>query len=74
MRYTFWYCPLLEGTIEINANPTEYEYCFGADTRQAPTGLTITLTGESTMLQELAETSPEGYRTILDINGNVLRQ
>ena len=48
---TFCGCKSLTGTIEINANPTDYDGCFW-DTEKP-----ITLTGSSTMLYEIAQES-----------------
>ena len=49
MTQTFWYCSSLTGTIEINANPTEYYACF------SNTSKPIVLTGSSTMLSQIAD-------------------
>lgn len=70
MMYTFMNCNSLTGTITINANPSSYSGCFVLKS----TGKDITLTGESTRLQEIANTSSTGYRTVYDINGNILKQ
>ena len=48
MWSTFEYCTSLTGTIEINANPTRYDFCF------SDTSKPIVLTGSSTMLNELS--------------------
>ena len=55
---TFCGCKSLTGTIEINANPTDYAGCFW-DTEK-----TITLTGSSTILNEIAQESANGNVTI----------
>lgn len=51
MRDTFNDCPNLQGTIEINANPEIYEYCFFQTDMSK-----ITLTGTSNMLNEIGAT------------------
>ena len=48
MYWTFYYCTSLTGTIEINANPTEYNDCFYSTSKP------IILTGTSTMLSQIA--------------------
>ncbi len=48
MYNTFYYCTSLTGTIEINANPTEYDGCFSGTSKK------IILTGSSTMLSQIA--------------------
>lgn len=48
MSRTFYNCTSLTGTIEINANPTEYKFCF------SNTSKPIVLTGSSTMLSQIA--------------------
>lgn len=48
MKGTFYYCTSLTGTIEINANPTEYDICFYGTSKP------IILTGSSTMLSQIA--------------------
>ena len=48
MGSTFWGCTSLTGTIEINANPTEYDICFYGTSKP------IILTGSSTMLSQIA--------------------
>ena len=70
MQGTFSGCTSLKGTITINANPKGCYDCFYLSS----TGEDITLTGTSTKLQNLANTSPKGTRTVYDINGNILRQ
>jgi hypothetical protein len=60
MSYTFYNCSNLTGTIIIDANPTNYNYCFDL----YENGKSITLTGSSTTLQELANTSNSSKRTI----------
>ena len=55
MTNTFRHCTYLTGTITINANPTKYDYCFQGTTKS------ITLTGSSSKLAEIAATT----------NGNV---
>ena len=52
MSWTFSNCSKLTGTITINATPVGYEYCFGYCDMSK-----ITLTGTSTMLDELAATA-----------------
>ena len=58
MGSTFGGCKSLTGTIEINANPTDYTGCF-LDTEKP-----ITLTGSSTILNEIAQESFNGNVTI----------
>lgn len=58
MNRTFRDCTSLTGTIEINANPSYFEDCFNRTYEQ------ITLTGSSTMLNELAATSQNGNITV----------
>ena len=60
-------------SITINANPTSYGSCFRIMTTNVnnpPKDLTIS--GSSTMLQELANTSSK--RVVYDIYGNILKQ
>lgn len=52
MIYTFMSCTSLTGTVEINATPDVYDGCFN-DTVKS-----INITGESNILNELAETGP----------------
>ena len=53
MDYTFSGCSKLQGNIEINANPTYYTQCFyGAATE----GSGLTVTGSSTLLDEIIAT------------------
>jgi hypothetical protein len=57
LRYTFEDCTSLTGTIEINANPTDYDDCFyGVYFKNQ----NLTLTGNSTMLDNLCQTG-NGY-------------
>ena len=58
MESTFESCTSLKGTIEINANPTCYNGCFGFTTEP------ITLRGSSPILTELAGTSYRGNVTV----------
>lgn len=58
MTQAFEYCYILTGTIEINANPQYYNECFKIT--HAP----ITLTGSSTMLNELASTATYSNITV----------
>ena len=58
IKNTFKGCASLTGTIEINANPSYFEDCFNRTYEQ------ITLTGTSTMLNELAATSQSGNITV----------
>ena len=53
MVNTFWYCTKLQGTIKINANPTEYKYCFNG---AATEGSGLVVTGSSTLLDEIIAT------------------
>lgn len=62
MKNAFNYCVSLTGTLEINANPTEYDYCF-LSTKEM-----IYLTGTSTKLTALAAT--DGYADLSE-NDNV---
>ena len=51
--HAFMACPKLQGTIEINANPSSYESCFdGAATE----GTGLVVTGKSTILDEIIAT------------------
>jgi hypothetical protein len=51
MGATFHGCTSLTGTVEINANPNDYSSCFfNVDMSK------ITLTGSSTMLNEIGAT------------------
>ena len=53
MYHTFSNCTSLTGTIEINANPTDYNDCFlGVDFEAQK----ITLTGTSSILDEIGKT------------------
>ncbi len=54
MRQAFSYCTSLQGEIKINANPEEYTDCFDRTIKQ------ITLTGESTILEEISKTAKSG--------------
>jgi hypothetical protein len=54
MTGTFANCTSLYGKIVINASPSAYDKCF------AGTEIVIILTGSSTVLAELAATSPDG--------------
>ena len=58
INWIFGECYSLTGTIEINANPTTYDNCFSTTTKP------ITLTGSSTMLEELAATATNGNVTV----------
>ena len=53
MSQTFLGCTALTGTIEINANPTRYSYCFSYVDFKAQN---ITLTGTSTMIDAIGAT------------------
>lgn len=53
MRYTFYNCTKLQGTIEIKANPTYYYDCFNG---AATDGTGLVVTGSSTMIDELIAT------------------
>ena len=55
MSCTFKYCTNLTGTVTIDANPASYSGCFST------TFNPITLTGSSTMLEDLAAT---GYGNV----------
>ena len=52
-------CTNLEGTITINANPNSYDNCFFGTTKQ------IMLTGNSTILENLAQTNGNNNITVL---------
>ena len=58
MTCTFEGCKSLSGTITINANPTAYSACFDYTEKN------ITLTGSSSKLQILANTSSRGNITV----------
>ena len=59
MYQTFEKCTSLTGSIEINANPTEYRMCFSAvDFKKQ----NLTLTGSSNILNELGATG-SNYNT-----------
>ena len=58
MTNAFKDCYALTGEIKINGNPTSYKYCFSG------TKLPIVLTGTSSCLQRLANTSSNGNITI----------
>lgn len=71
MNNTFQYCTNLTGVIVVNANLTSsISNCFMLKS----SGKNIILTGSCTKLQELANTSTTGYRTVYDIDGNILKQ
>ena len=53
MTFLFDGCSKLQGTIKINANPTNYQHCFDY---VATEGSGLVVTGESTMLDELIGT------------------
>ena len=57
MNHTFMGCISLSGTIEINANPDEYEKCFADIDFEKQN---ITLSGSSDMLEKL-KTQNTGY-------------
>ena len=59
MTGTFWMCTNLEGTITINANPNSYDNCFFGTTKQ------IMLTGNSSILENLAQTNGNNNITVL---------
>ena len=59
MTGTFWMCTNLEGTITINANPNSYDNCFFGTTKQ------IMLKGNSTILENLAQTNGNNNITVL---------
>ena len=66
MESTFWGCTSLTGTITIHANPTTYRACFyNVDFKTQ----NITLTGESTMLDEIGAT---GTNYCAECNGACL--
>lgn len=51
MKYAFYNCANLNGTITINANPTNYQYCFaGANI------VNTEFTGSSAMIDEIVKT------------------
>lgn len=54
MQSTFYGCKALTGTVEIHASPETFLRCFDN------TKLSITLTGTSTLLEELAATATNG--------------
>ena len=58
MDGTFDGCTNLTGTVTINANPAEYRNCFYRTEKP------IVLTGSSTKLQDLANTSTNGNVTV----------
>lgn len=58
MESTFNNCESLTGTIEVNANPTYYDYCLNSTVKP------ITLTGSSTKLNELAAAANNGNVTV----------
>lgn len=71
MNYMFINCSNLQGVVEINCTPY---YCDDVFALIDMTGKNITLTGTSTNLQQIAETSTAGTRIVYDINGNILKQ
>ena len=74
MNYTFKDCTKLTGEITINTSKltssNNYSGCFYL----FATGKNITLTGTSSQLQSIANTSTSGKRIVYDINGNILKQ
>jgi hypothetical protein len=58
MGSTFYDCTSLTGTITINASPSSYASCFAGTTQP------ITLSGSSTVLNELAATATNGNVTV----------
>ena len=58
MYKTFYNCPSLTGTIEVNANPTSYNFCFKGTVKP------ITLTGSSTKKNQLASTANKNNITV----------
>ena len=58
MYGTFQGCTKLTGTIEVNANPTYYDYCFYGTVKP------ITLTGSSTKKSQLASTANKNNITV----------
>ena len=53
MSRTFYKCTKLQGTIRIDADPTEYDYCF-SDAATEGTGLVVT--GSSSILDKIIKT------------------
>ena len=62
MFQTFRDCENLTGDIKINANPTSFDNCF-MDTKK-----NISLTGTSSVLQQLASTATNGNVTVANAN------
>lgn len=58
VSYAFAGCTALTGTIIVDADPASYSYCF------MNTQKSITLTGSSTMLSQLAATATSGNVTV----------
>ena len=58
MTQTFWYYTSLTSTIEVNANPTNYKYCF------CNTVKPIQICGQSTALEGIAKTGNNGNVTV----------
>ena len=52
----FWKCYALTGNVVINANPSEYKYCF-YDVNMTKQG--IYLIGDSTILSKILETASD---------------
>ena len=66
MRETFAHCTSLTGEIIINANPSDYASCFFSYPEIDFQTQNITLTGSSTMLDEIGAT---GYNYCNECNG-----
>ena len=62
MKETFIDCPNLEGTIEIDANPSIYVRCFA---QTALYGKGLVLTGKSNILNELLNTKSANANIVL---------
>ena len=58
MTKTFYNCTPLTGTIEINANPTNYKNCFYNTVKP------IQIYGQSTALEGIENTSTNGNVTV----------
>lgn len=70
IKYAYYKCESLTGTIVIDASPSVYSSCFALSSA----GQDITLTGASSKLKAIANTSTKGKRVVYDIEGNILKQ
>lgn len=64
MNFTFYYCYILEGNLEINANPISYANCFKGCSNNSTNNLV--LKGTSEILDELLNTKSSDSKIIIE--------